>query len=62
MALTDIDFQEAEGQCFILERPSGTLNAPVDIVVEPSSEGYYVNDIPEINSGGGGGSIFILQD
>lgn len=40
MALTDIDFCEADGGDFLLERPVGTLNAPVDILTEAG--GSYV--------------------
>jgi hypothetical protein len=34
MALTDINFQEAEGQDFVVEIVVGTLNVPNDILVE----------------------------
>lgn len=36
MAITDICFQEGEGQAFVLELVPGTLNAPADIAVEES--------------------------
>lgn len=60
MALTDIDFNEAEGQDFIIETPVGTLNAPDDIVIETSSAGYLLLETPLVT--GGGGDIFIIND
>lgn len=62
MALTDIDFQEGEGQDFIVELPVGTLNAPVDILIETESAGYPVLEAPEIVDQGGGGNVFIIND
>jgi len=61
MALTDIDFSEGEGQDFIVEMPVGTLNAPVDILIETDSIGYPVLETPEITNNGGG-DIFIISD
>jgi len=60
MALTDIDFNEAEGQDFIIETPVGTLNAPDDIVIEEGSPGYLLLETPLVT--GGGGDIFIIND
>lgn len=59
MALTDIDFNETEGQDFIIETPVGTLNAPDDIVVEEDSAGYLLLETPLVT---GGGDIFIIND
>lgn len=61
MALTDINLQEGEGQDFIVERPVGTLEAPVDILVEADGESYPVNEVPQV-VGGGGDNIFIIND
>lgn len=61
MALTDIDFQEGEGQDFIVEFALGTLGTPVDIVTEESGGQYPVLEVPLV-TGGGGDEIFILND
>lgn len=58
MALTDINFQEAEAQGFIVEIPVGTLESPIDILFEPSSQ-YLVM---ELTLAGGGGNIFIMSE
>lgn len=60
MALTDIDFSEGEGQDFIVELPSGTLETPSDILVESESDAYVLLETPE--GAGGGDEIFILSD
>ncbi len=61
MALNDVNFQEGEGQDFILELPgviySGSVN---DILVESGSTQYVLLEIPEIT--GGGGNIFIMSE
>lgn len=62
MALTDIDFQEGEGQDFLLELALGALGTPADIVVESESDAYLLNEIPEVVGGGGGDNIFIIND
>lgn len=62
MALTDIDFNEGEGGDFIMERPVGTLNAPLDIVTETSGSQFLVLETPLIASGNGDGDIFIMND
>ncbi len=62
MALTDINFQEGESQDFILERPVGTLFAPIDILIEDSGSQYLVLETPLITPGGGGGNIFIMSE
>ena len=47
MALTDINFQEGEGQDFITEFPSvGYAGAMSDIVVESNGSQYPVLEIP----------------
>lgn len=58
MALTDINFQEAEEQNFIVEIPLDTLHAPVDIVFEPDSAQYLVMELTL----SGGGNIFIMSE
>lgn len=62
MALTDINFQEGEGQDFIVEIPtsvySGTLS---DITVEPSGSQFLLVETPA-GAGGGGDNIFIISD
>lgn len=62
MALTDINFQEGEGQDFVVEVPTaayaGTLT---DIAVESGGSQYLLVETPLV-TGGAGGNIFILQD
>ncbi len=60
MALTDINFQPAEQQNFIIEIPTGILNAPVDIMFEPSSTQYLVMELTILSAGGG--NIFIMSE
>ncbi len=61
MALEDVNFQEGEGQDFILEIPSavyvGSLN---DILTETSSTQFPVLEAPEVT--GGGSNIFIMSE
>lgn len=61
MALTDINFQEREGQDFLVEIPNnlyvGSLN---DVLIESNSTSYLVNEVPEQT--GGGGNIFIMSE
>lgn len=59
MALLDINFAEGERQEFLLEVDQGTLNAPVDILVEASAR-FPVEEIG--NTGGSGRTIFIMTD
>lgn len=61
MALTDIDFNEGEGQDFIVELPVGTLGVPLDILIETGSTSYPVLEAPLV-TGGGSDEIFILND
>lgn len=56
MALTDIHFQEGEGQDFILEVPSATYTGVLsDITVEPGGSQFPMMEITA-------GKIYILQD
>lgn len=57
MALTDIYFQEGEGQDFVTEIVAGTLNAPVDILFSDSS-----GIVTELTATTGGSSIFIMSE
>ncbi|MBP6857851.1 MAG: hypothetical protein KBC11_01525 [Candidatus Pacebacteria bacterium] len=60
MALTDINFQEGEGQDFITEFPFiayvGSVN---DILVEANGTQYLLLEAPEKT---GGGNIFIMSE
>ena len=60
MALTDINFQEGEGQDFILELPTGTLHSPTDILIESSGGQFLLLETPIVT--GGGSSIFIMSE
>jgi hypothetical protein len=62
MALTDINFQEGDRMTSVLEIPQGTLNAPVDILVESGSTRYLVLETALIVSEGGGDNIFIMSE
>lgn len=55
MALDDVNFQEGEGQDFIVEVPEGTLNAPLDISSEANGSPL-VSEIPSV------GGIFVMMD
>ncbi len=59
MALDDINFQEGEGQDFIVEIPLGLLNAPLDILAETDGN-LFVLETPEVT--GGGDEIFIMME
>ena len=61
MALTDIDFAVGDNQNFLVELPVGTLNAPVDIVIEEGSDRYPILETPVVE-GNGDGDIFIIND
>jgi hypothetical protein len=56
MSLTDINFSEGDGQDFLIEVPSGTLNAPVDILVESGGAQYPIENIPKQ------GRIFVISE
>ncbi len=58
MALTDINFQEGDGQDFILELPNVVYSGSIsDVLVESNSIGYPVVELPA-----GGGNIFIMSE
>lgn len=56
MALTDIVFNQGDGQDFILELPAGILGTPLDLLVSDPNTGS-VLEVP-----GGGGAIFIMSE
>lgn len=55
--LTDINFQQGERQDFIVEVPTGTLNAPVDILFEESGGQAFILEATLT-----GGNIFIMSE
>lgn len=62
MALTDVNFQEGEGQDFILELPTAIYGGSVsDMLVETSGSQFLLLEAPKITSGGGG-NIFIMSE
>ena len=60
MALSDINFQEGEGMDFISKVPVGTLNAPLDILIESDSAQFCVLETPRVT--GSGSNIFIMSE
>ncbi len=59
MALSDVNFQEGEGQDFLLELPTAIYVGSVnDILNEPSSAQLPVMELPESE----GGDIFIMSE
>ena len=61
MALIDVNFQEGEGQDFIVELPPvAYFGSLTDIVSETSGSQFPVLEAPEIT--GGGGDIFIMSE
>lgn len=56
MALTDINFQEGEGQDFIVERTPGVQQVPVDILVESAGSQCLIMEISS------SGRVFVLLD
>ncbi len=63
MALTDVNFQEGEGQDIIVEMPFVARNGVLsDINVEANGAQYPVLETPLIVGGGGGGNIFIMSE
>lgn len=61
MTLSDINFQESEGQDFVLELPSTVYGGVVsDIVVETNGEQFLLLEAPRVI--GGGGNIFIMSE
>jgi len=59
MAVTDINFNEGEGQDFIVEIAAGALNPAVDFLIETLSTGY---PVVEIETPASGGDIFIINE
>jgi hypothetical protein len=60
MALTDINYQEGEGQDFIVELPPVSYSgSPKDINIETNSTQFLLLEVPKIT---GGGNIFIIND
>lgn len=56
MALTDVNFQEGEGQDFLLELPTATYTGSVnDIAVESGGSQFLLLEA-------GGTNIFIMSD
>jgi hypothetical protein len=63
MALTDINFQEGDGQYMMLEVNTGVSSTPTDILIENSGTQYLLLETPlVVNQGGGGGNIFIMSE
>jgi hypothetical protein len=62
MAVTDIYFQEREGQDFIVEIPQGTSHAPKDILMETNGSQYLIAELPAKAGAGDEGVIFIIND
>jgi hypothetical protein len=62
MALTDINFQEGEGQDFMIEIPaivySGAVN---DVLVEADGSQNLILETPQI-TGGSENNIFIMSE
>ncbi len=62
MALTDVNFQEGEGQDFILEVPNSIYSGVLsDVLLEDDGSQYLLSEIPEgvIETGG---NIFIMSE
>lgn len=58
MALTDINFQEGEGQDFVVEIPAGSYSGSVtDIAVESSGSQFLLLEVPQQ-----GGRIFVISE
>lgn len=62
MALNDINFQEGEGQDFLLELPNVVYTGELgDFLVEDEGSQYSISEIPEVVNTGGG-NIFIMSE
>lgn len=63
MALTDINFQEGEGQDFTVEIPTAVYTGILsDINIESLGSQFILSEIPGVVSEGGGGNIFIMSE
>lgn len=61
MALSDINFQEGEGQDFIVEIPTAVYTGSLtDINLEQGGVQCILHELPEVI--GGGGNVFIIND
>lgn len=61
MALSDINFNQGEGQDFIVEVPTATYTGSLnDVALEPSGGQFLLCEIPQVQ--GGGNTIFIIDD
>lgn len=63
MALNDVNFNNGDGQNFIVEVPLGTLNNPLDILIETNGN-LLLYEIPLVSggpvvSGGETSSVFV---
>lgn len=62
MALLDINFQEGEGQDFILEIPTHVhTGAITDFLIESDGTQFLLLETPLV-TGGGGSNIFIMSE
>lgn len=60
MALDDINFQEGEGQDFIVEVPTAVYSGALsDINVEANGSQVLLSEIPAV---AGGSNIFVMSD
>jgi hypothetical protein len=63
MALTDINFQEGEGQDFTVEIPTASYAGSLtDITIETNGSQFLLLETPLITSSPGGGNIFIMSE
>lgn len=61
MALTDINFQEGEGQDFVVEFPTASFVGVVDdVLIESNGNQYLVLETPE--AAPSGGNVFIMSE
>ncbi len=62
MALTDINFQEYEGQDFILELPVVVYSGSVSDFLSETDSGQFPDLETPLITGGGGNNIFIMSE
>lgn len=61
MALYDVNFNEGDGQDFILEVPNNIYTGNfTDILIEDGGSEFLLSEIPGVE--GGGGNIFIMSE